>query len=248
MLAKRLDEFGVEAPHVSMDFGKMIVRKNRIVSRLRAGVRFLLKRNKIKVVEGTGRLVTPGKISVDLGEGFEDIKAENIIIATGSRPLVFPAFGYNGNTVITSSEALDLEEAPESLLVVGGGVIGCELAFIFACLGSKVTVVDIMPTVLPMEDPDISKAIQVSLKKHEVDVKCGVKIEKITEGDGEVIASLDSGEQIVAKKALLSVGRRPNSEGIGLEELGIEVNERGEIVVNEEMALQISLKYMLSEM
>ncbi len=247
MLAQRLEEFGVEAPHVSANFAKMIARKNKIVSRLRAGVKFLLKRGKIKVVKGTGRLVAPGRITVDLEEGFDDIRAENIIIATGSRPLVFPAFGYNGNTVITSSEALDLEEVPESLLVVGGGVIGCELAFIFACLGSKVTVVDIMPTVLPMEDPDISKTIQASLRKHGVNVKCGVKIERIEENNREITAILDSGEQLVAKKALLSVGRRANSEGIGLEELGVEVNERGEIVVNEEMVTNIPNIYAIGD-
>jgi dihydrolipoamide dehydrogenase len=246
-LAQRLGEFGVEAKDVSADFGKMIARKNKIVSRLRAGVSFLLKRGKVKVVKGTGRLVAPGRITVDSQGTSSEIKARDTIIATGSRPLVFPSFGYNGNTVITSDEALDFSEVPESLLVVGGGVIGCELAFIFAGLGSRVTVVDIMPTVLPMEDPDISGAILTSLKKHGVDVKCGVRIEKITEVDGEVVALLDSGEQLVAKKALLSVGRRANSEGIGLEELGVEVNKRGEIVVNDKMETNIANLYAIGD-
>ncbi len=246
-LAKRLGEFGVEAKDVSADFGRMIARKNKIVSRLRAGVGFLLKRGKVNVVKGTGRLVAPGRIAVDSQGTSSEIKARDIIIATGSRPLVFPSFGYNGNTVITSDEALDFSEVPESLLVVGGGVIGCELAFIFAGLGSRVTVVDIMPTVLPMEDPDVSRAILTSLKKHGVDVKCGVRIEKITEVDGEVIALLDSGEQLVAKKALLSVGRRANSEGIGLEELGVEVTRRGEIVVNDKMETNIPSLYAIGD-
>ncbi len=246
-LAKRLGEFGVEAKDVSVDFPKMIARKNKIVSRLRAGVGFLLKRGKIKVIAGTGRLVAPGRISVHTSEGPEEIKADNIIIATGSRPLVFPAFGYHGDNVITSDEALDFQEVPESLLVVGGGVIGCELAFIFAGLGSKVTVVDVMPTVLPMEDPDVSGFIQASLKKHGIDVMCGVKIESITCGDGEATALLDSGQKLAAKKVLLSVGRRANSEGLGLEELGIEVNRRGEIMVNERMETNIQNIYAIGD-
>ncbi|HXL03438.1 MAG: dihydrolipoyl dehydrogenase [Firmicutes bacterium] len=246
-LAQRLGEFGVEAKDVSVDFGKMIARKNRIVSRLRAGVGFLLKKGKVKVVTGTGRLVAPGRIAVDSEEGSSEIKAESIIIATGSRPLVFPSFNYNGSSVITSDEALDFREVPESLLVVGGGVIGCELAFIFAGLGSKVTVVDIMPTVLPMEDPDVSSAILASLKKHGIDVMCGVKIESITEGDREVTALLDSGRQLVAEKALLSVGRRANSEGIGLEELGVELNKRGEIAVDEDMETNVRGIYAIGD-
>ncbi len=246
-MAKRLGEYGVEAKDVSVDFGKMITRKNKIVARLRAGVGFLLKRGKVKVMKGTGRLVAPGRIAVDSDDGSQEIKAGSITIATGSRPLVFPSFGYNGKSVITSDEALDFSEVPESLLVVGGGVIGCELAFIFAGLGSKVTVVDIMPTVLPMEDPDVSRVIQMSLKKHGVDVMCGVKIENITEGDKGVKALLDSGRQLDAEKALLSVGRRPNSEGIGLEELGVEVNKRGEITVNEEMATNVPGIYAIGD-
>ncbi len=246
-LARRLKEFGVEAKDISVDFRKMITRTNKIVSRLRAGVSFLLKRGKVNVVKGTGRLVAPGRIAVDSEGASSEIRATNVIIATGSRPLVFPSFGYNGNTVITSDEALDFSEVPESLLVVGGGVIGCELAFIFAGLGSKVTVVDIMPTVLPMEDPDVSDAIQASLKKHGVDVKCGVRIEKIMEVDGEVAAFLDSGEQLIAKKALLSVGRKANSEGVGLEELGVEVNRRGEIMVNDKMETNIPNLYAIGD-
>ena len=220
-LAKRLGEFGVEAKEVSVDFHKMIARKNKVVSRLRAGVGFLLKRAKVNVINGTGRLVAPGRIVVDSQNESVEIQARNTIIATGSRPLVFPTFGYNGSTVITSDEALDFSDVPESLLVVGGGVIGCELAFIFSSLGSKVTVVDIMPTVLPMEDPDISQAIMASLKKEGVGVKCGVRIEKISQVNGGVVAALDSGEELVAEKALLSVGRKANSEGIGLEKLGV---------------------------
>lgn len=246
-LAKRLGEFGVEAKEVSVDFHKMIARKNKVVSRLRAGVGFLLKRAKVNVINGTGRLVAPGRIVVDSQNESVEIQARNTIIATGSRPLVFPTFGYNGSTVITSDEALDFSDVPESLLVVGGGVIGCELAFIFSSLGSKVTVVDVMPTVLPMEDPDISQAIMASLKKEGVDVKCGVRIEKISQVNGGVVAALDSGEELVAEKALLSVGRKANSEGIGLEKLGVEVTARGEIVVNDKMETNIENTYAIGD-
>lgn len=246
--AKRMGEFGVETSgEVRAHFDKMVLRKNRIVSRLRAGVGFLLKKNKVTVVAGTGRLIGARSVEVDTKDGPSRLNARNIIVATGSRPVVFPAFGYNGRTVITSDEALDFQDVPESLLIVGGGVIGCEFAFIFASLGSKVTVVDIMPTVLPMEDPDSAAAVAASLKKHGVGVRTGVKIESITGEGSEAVALLDTGERLAASRVLLSVGRRPNSEGIGLREAGVEIGERGEILVNDRMATNVPGIYAIGD-
>lgn len=246
--AKRMGEFGVETSgEVRAHFDKMVLRKNQIVSRLRAGVGFLLKKNKVTVVAGTGRLIGARTVEVDTKDGPSRFEARNIIVATGSRPVIFPSFGYNGRTVITSDEAFDFQDVPESLLIVGGGVIGCEFAFIFSSLGSKVTVVDIMPTVLPMEDPDSAAAVAASLKKHGVEMRTGVKIESIAGEGSDAVALLDTGERLAASRVLLSVGRRPNSEGIGLEEAGVETGEKGEILVNDRMATNVPGIYAIGD-
>ncbi len=249
-MARRLAEFGVETGgdgEVRARFDKMVARKNQVVARLRAGIGFLLKKNKVTVIAGVGRIAGPGRVEVEAKDGPAEVKARDIIIATGSKPVIFPSFGYDGRTVITSDEALDFQDVPESLLIVGGGVIGCEFAFIFSSLGSRVTVVDIMPTVLPMEDPDSAAAVAASLKKRGVVVRTGVKIERIAlEGDGAV-ATLDSGERLAASRVLLSVGRKANSEGIGLEDAGVEIGKRGEVVVNDQMATNVPGIYAIGD-
>lgn len=251
-MARRLAEYGVEAGgdgEIRARFDKMVARKNQVVARLRAGVSFLLKKNKVNVIAGTGRIVGPGRVQVETGgtEGPAEVRARDIIIATGSRPVVFPTFGYDGRTVTTSDEALDFQDVPESLLIVGGGVVGCEFAFIFSSLGSKVTVVDIMPSILPMEDPDAAAAVAASLKKRGVAVRTGVKIERIVAERGEAVATLDTGERLTASRALLSVGRKPNSEGIGLEHVGVQVGKRNEVVVNDGMATNVPGIYAIGD-
>jgi len=246
-MARRLAEFGVEAGEVRAHFDKMVARKNQVVSRLRAGIGFLLKKNKVTLIAGTGRLAGTGRVEVQAKDGPAEVKARNMIIATGSKPMVFPSFGYDGRTIITSDEALDFQDVPERLLIVGGGVIGCEFAFIFSSLGSRVTVVDIMPTVLPMEDPDSAAAVAASLKKRDVEVRTGVKIEDISaDGDGAV-ATLDTGERLAASRVLLSVGRRPNSEGMGLEGAGVEMGKRGEVMVNDRMGTNVPGIYAIGD-
>ncbi|MDI7247624.1 MAG: dihydrolipoyl dehydrogenase [Bacillota bacterium] len=252
-MARRLAEFGVEIGgeggerEVRARFDRMVGRKNQVVARLRAGVGFLLKKNKVTVIAGVGKLSGPGRVEVDAKDGPAEVKARDTIIATGSKPMLFQSFGYDGRAIITSDEALDSQDVPESLLIVGGGVIGCEFAFIFSSLGSQVTVVDIMPTVLPMEDPDSAAAVASSLKKRGIVVRTGVKIERIAaEGDGAV-ATLDGGERLAASRVLLSVGRKPNSEGLGLEDVGVQAGKRGEVVVNDRMATNVPGIYAIGD-
>jgi dihydrolipoamide dehydrogenase len=251
-MARRLADYGVEAGaagEVRASFDKMVARKNQVVARLRAGIGFLLKKNKVSVIAGTGRMTGPGRVQVetDDAQGQVEVRARDTIIATGSRPVIFPSFGHDGHTIVTSDEALDFQDVPESLLIVGGGVIGCEFAFIFSSLGSKVTVVDIMPSVLPMEDPDAAAAVAASLKKRGVAVRTGVKIERMAVERGEAVASLDSGEQLTASRALLSIGRRPNSEGLGLENAGVQVGKKGEIVVDDGMSTNVPGIYAIGD-
>ncbi len=246
--ARAMGELGVEMTGEARgDFAKMVLRKNRVVARLRAGIAFLLKKNKVAVVKGAARLVGPGTLEVETEGGTLRIEARAAIVASGSKPILPRSFGYDGRTVITSDEALDLEDVPESMVIVGGGVIGCELAFVFASLGSKVTVVDIMPTVLPMEDPDSAAAIAASLRRHGVETRCGARIEAIAEEDGRAVAVLDTGERLAASVALLSLGRRPDSEGLGLREIGVEIGEKGEIVVDDRMATSVPGLYAVGD-
>ncbi len=236
-MARRLSEFGVDVGEARPRFDRMLARKDQIVARLRAGVAWLLKKNKVTVVSGVGRLAGRGRVELDAAGGPSRVEARHVIVATGSEPIVFPSFGYDGRTVVTSEEALEFPDVPGSLLIVGGGVIGCELAFVFSSLGTKVTVVDVMPTVLPGEDPDCAAAVAASLASRGVELRTGVRIERIAPSDdgGGVVATLEDGGRLEAERALISVGRRPSSEQIGLEGAGVATGPKGEILVNERM-------------
>ncbi|HHV61765.1 MAG TPA: dihydrolipoyl dehydrogenase [Firmicutes bacterium] len=246
--AKRLGDFGVRAGEASYDFGMMMDRKDKIVERLRGGVAFLLKRHKVTVIKGRARLAGAGSIEVEPdGQQAMVLNARNIIIATGSRPVIFPGFEHDGEIILTSDEVLNLREVPATLLIVGGGVIGCEFACIFSALGTKVTIIELMSSILPSEDRDVQKLLSAALRKRGVQVKTGVRIQSIARVDGRATATLESGETVVCDKALLSVGRACNSDGIGLEAVGVNVGPKGEIIVDDRMATNVPGIYAIGD-
>ncbi|NPV53498.1 MAG: dihydrolipoyl dehydrogenase [Firmicutes bacterium] len=269
---KRLGDFGVRAGdgEVSYDFGAMMDRKDRIVERLRGGVAFLLKKHKVTVIKGKARLTGARTVEVELegqqatarpdarpvrdgetgaqaGEGTVVLGAGTIIIATGSRPVIFPGFEHDGETILTSDEVLNLREVPGTLLIVGGGVIGCEFACIFSALGTKVTIIELMSSILPTEDKDIQRLLSAAMRKRGVQVKTGIKITSIARVDGQAVATLESGETVVCDKALISVGRACNSDGIGLESAGVNVGRKGEIIVDDMMATSVPGIYAIGD-
>jgi dihydrolipoamide dehydrogenase len=186
-----------------------------------------------------GRIKGPGRVEVALGDGtVQEVQAEDVIIATGAEPVVFPALGYDGELVITSDEALQLEELPEHIIIVGGGVIGCEFASVFATLGSRVTIVEMLPRLLPMAEEEISKQLTQSLKRLRVQIHTGVKVARVDKSDGLKVI-LETGEELQGDKMLVSVGRRVNTEGLGLETVGIKTNGKHEIVVDGQMATDV---------
>ncbi|MBU8917267.1 dihydrolipoyl dehydrogenase [Bacillus sp. FJAT-29953] len=236
--AKHGEKFGVIAPEVSLDFRKVQARKEEITERLFKGVQHLLKKGKIDVYEGKGRILGAGNVSVRLNNEEEEIllNCQNILIATGSRPRTLPGLEADGKFVMTSDEALQMEELPSSILIVGGGVIGIEWASMLIDFGLEVTVIEYADRILPTEDQEISKEAQRLMKKKGVKIVTGAKVlpETLEKGEGVSIKAELKGKEVPysADKLLVSVGRLANVEGFGLENTTVAV-ERGIIQTNE---------------
>jgi dihydrolipoamide dehydrogenase len=229
-------DFGFVAGEVAPDWPRMSARKAEIVKQMVDGVHFLFKKNKVKLVEGNGRLAGPGKVEVDTADGTVTLEADKIIVATGSEPAQLPFFDFDQPTVLDSTTALELESVPESLLIIGAGVIGCEFASVFSELGSKITMVEMMPQMLPLEDKRLAKQFQTIFKKKGIEVLLKTRVEGIAEYRADSItANLEGGQQITAEKMLVSIGRQPNTQDIGLETVGVETDGRGYIVVNDKL-------------
>jgi dihydrolipoyl dehydrogenase len=237
--ARAGEEYGFEVTgEVRPDLSRMMERKDRVVTQLRGNVEVLLKKAGVKVVRGTGRLAGSGTVVVESGDsagsGTVTVEADKIIIATGSEPALLPMFDFTHPTILTSTSALELDKIPESLLIVGAGAIGCEFASFFAEVGARITMVEMMPQMLPLEDKRLAKQFQGVYRKRGIQVLLETKVESIVEyADDHVVAKLSDGAEVTAEKVLVSVGRRPNSAGLGLEDVGVEVDRRGFVVVDD---------------
>ncbi|MFC0561595.1 dihydrolipoyl dehydrogenase [Halalkalibacter alkalisediminis] len=242
---KRSEDFGVVTSDVHLDFQKVQERKNAIVDQLHRGVQHLMKKGKIDVFEGIGRILgpsifspTPGTISIERTDGEENtmLIPQYVLIATGSSPRSLPGLEVDGNYVMTSDHALALEQLPSSILIVGGGVIGIEWASMLSDFGVDVTVIEFAKQILPTEDEDIAKEAAKQLKKKGIKIVTNAKVLPETLEKSEDItirADVDGTEQTFqAEKLLLSVGRSPNVNNIGLENTDIQL-ENGAIKVNE---------------
>ena len=246
---KEAKDFGISIDgNIEADFESIMGRKNKIVNQLISGIEFLFDKRGIKLVNGFGKLIDKNKIEVKKEDGtIEVIEADKIILANGSQPVILPMFPYDGETIITSDEALNLKEVPKSLLIVGGGVIGCEFGQFFKTLGTEVTIVEMFDQLLPLEDKDVAKQLQRQFKKDKIKVMTGIRIEKCEIVDDEVVATLSNGKQVKAEKALLSIGRKPYLDNSGVEDIGITL-ERGKIVVNENLETNIEGVYAIGDL
>jgi dihydrolipoamide dehydrogenase len=242
---KRSEDFGVVTNEVQLNFAKVQERKEKIVAQLHKGVQHLMKKGKIDVYEGIGRILgpsifspLPGTISVEMNNGTENemLIPKNVIVATGSRPNTLTGIEVDGKFVMTSDEALLMEQLPKSIIIVGGGVIGIEWASMLADFDVDVTVLEFADRMIPTEDKEISKEMQRLLKKKGIKLVTGAKVlsESLQKGDGVSISVELKGEvkEYHAQKLLISVGRQANIEGIGLENTEIEV-EKGVIRTNQ---------------
>ncbi|MEK5441917.1 dihydrolipoyl dehydrogenase [Fredinandcohnia sp. FSL W7-1320] len=256
---KRSEEFGVITKDVSLDYSKVQERKAKITEQLYKGVQHLMKQGKIDVVDGYGRILgpsifspMPGTISVEMNNGEENemLIPKNVIIATGSRPRSLPGLEIDGEYVLTSDEALQMESLPKSIVIVGGGVIGIEWASMLHDFGVEVTVLEYANRILPTEDHEISKEMQRLLKKKGVKIVTGAKVlpETLEKGEGISIQAEQKGEikSFSAEKVLVSVGRQANVENIGLENTEILV-EKGYIKTNEYFQTKESHIYAIGD-
>lgn len=211
-LARKSAAFGIEAQQPTLNFPGIIARKDKIVQQLRSGMKLMLKG--IDYLEGQAVIASAQEIRL----GGQLIKSDYMLIATGSRPIELPGLKFDGNKILSSDDILDLKELPASLLIIGGGVIGCEFAGLFSSLGTKVTVVELTPQLLPGVDREAARKLEASFKKKGIEVS--------TETDAKTV---DLGKFDLA---LLCIGRAPNTAGTGLQEAGVEL-ERGRIIVDE---------------
>ena len=246
---KKSEDMGLLVPGpVTYDLARMVARKNRVVATLVKGIATLFKAWSIEHVEGTGSLQDRQTVRVLAADGTtRDVQADAIVIATGSSWPNLPQFPIDGQQVLTSRHLLDLDRIPANLLIVGGGVEGCEFAALYSGLGTEVTIIELMPRVLPLEDEEVSSMMERELKKRGVTVLTGTTVERLERVPTAITVSLKDGMQIVAEKLLVSVGRGLNSRGIGLEQVGVQTGRRGEILVNDHMETTVPGIYAIGD-
>lgn len=241
-------EFGIDINgKASPNIQKMVERKNEIVTQLRNGIEYIFKNYNIKLVNAAGKLIKQND-NILVGAGDELIECDSVIIATGSQPAKLPGFDFSQPAVLTSDDILDLTEIPEKLLILGGGVVGCEFASLYSRLGSDVTIVEMMPQLLPFEERRIAKQLESAFRKSGIKVMTKTSIDEVVEyGSSHIKVKLSSGEIAEASKLLVSVGRKLLSEEAGLKEAGVGLTERGATIVNEKMETSIKGIYAVGD-
>jgi len=223
-------EFGVQSDQPTVDFATSQARKQKVVDQLWKGLQGLMKSRKITTIQGKGTLNKGNVVKVDDGT---ELRGKNVIVATGSVPRTIPGFDVDGKYVLTSDEVLALEQLPSSAAVIGGGAIGCEFASMLSDLGTQVTLLEVLPKLLPGCDKDVVDVVARSFKKRGIDVHTGVKVEGHEPGNGGTTVKYGEGESVTVDAVVVSVGRRPLSEDLGLDGTAVEVDERGFVVVDE---------------
>ncbi|MGE0683562.1 MAG: dihydrolipoyl dehydrogenase [Candidatus Binatia bacterium] len=230
--------FGVKVQGLSFDYGQVIKRSREIAERLAKGVEYLLRKNKIPLLAGTGRLEGKNRVLVEtVSEGTQQVEADRVLIATGSGERTLPGLEIDGKQVLTSREALIDTEIPEAVIIIGGGAIGIEFGYVYSAFGSRVTIVEMEKQLLPGIDGEVARELERIFKKKGIDILTGTKFHSLKKFPGRMEVTLDSDGDLkhrTANKVLVAVGRSPLSSGLGLEALGIEFN-RGYIKVDEQM-------------
>jgi len=246
-------DIGILADNPRVDMAKMQAWKGEVVSKLTGGVKTLLKANGCDYRTGVARFVSRNTVELTEKTGKTTITADHIVVATGSRPIEIPGFKFDGNRIVDSTGALDFASVPERFVVIGGGYIGIEIGTLYAKLGSKVTVVEALPAILAGNDPEIVQLVARKLKKLGVEVVTGAKAKSWAEKNGRAEVTIDVGgdaggkvQTIEADKVLVAVGRRPNSEGLGLEEIGVKI-ERGFVTVDRQLRTNVPGVYAIGD-
>lgn len=250
--AHTFENHGIKLKNLEVDLKQMIKRKSEVVDQTVKGIDFLMQKNKIDVFHGHGSFKSKNEIQIDKGDaGTEVISAGKVIIATGSKPSSLPFIKIDKKRVITSTEALELQEVPKHLIVIGGGVIGLELGSVYARLGAQVSVVEFMDSIIPTMDKTMGKELLKSLKKLGVKFYLSHKVKEVTGSAKAVVVKADDskGKEVVldGDYCLVSVGRRPYTDKLGLENAGLTTDERGRISVNENLQTSIPEIYAIGD-
>jgi dihydrolipoamide dehydrogenase len=249
---KHFATHGIDVKGLEVNFKQMIARKNEVVAQTSGGINYLMDKNNIVLIQGTGSFIDATHINIIKSDGtIEQIEAAKTIIATGSKPSTLPFIEVDKKRIITSTEALSLTEIPKHLIVIGGGVIGLELGSVYNRLGSEVSVIEYMPSITPGMDSMLSKELQKVLRKQGIKFYTSHKVTSVVNKGKEVIVIAEDkkGNPIEFKGdyTLISVGRKPYTEGLGLETVGIKVAERGQIETNEHLQTNVSNIYAIGD-
>ena len=250
-LAQRGEEFGLQIQGLTADYRKAQVRSRQVADRLTRGIAFLMRKNHITVVAGAAQLRSATRVEVqptDAGP-VQVLEAEHIILATGSRERLLPGVTVDGRRVWTSYEALQVEAAPESLIIIGAGAVGVEFASVFATYGTRVALIEMLPMIVPLEDPDIAEVVDLSFRKRGMQIMTGTKVEKVEVSDQQVrviVASPQGMQELSAAALLLAVGRVPNTDALDLGAVGVAV-ERGFVQVNSSQQTSIPNIYAIGD-
>lgn len=226
-LFRRAAEFGITVQGLTADYAQAIRRSRKVADRLSKGVEFLFKKNKITLIRGRGSLIGPTALQVGNGAEAQTVKAKAVILATGSEPKSLPSVPIDGQRIITSNDALRLETAPKSLLIIGAGAVGVEFADIYAAYGVQVTLLEALDRILPVEDEEISTLLTKSFTKRGITLRTGTKVLSATSGPTGVVVEVDGDgkkEKLTADQMLVAVGRGAKIKGLGLEGLGVAMN------------------------
>ena len=246
------EEHGISVEKPTFDFTKMVERKANVVETTTGGIKYLMDKNNIDVYEGLGSFEDETHVKVTKSDdSSEVIEGKNIIIATGSKPSSLPFINIDKERIITSTEALKLKEVPKHLLVIGGGVIGLELGSVYKRLGADVTVIEYMDKIVPGMDADVSKELQKVFKKQGIKFATSHKVNAVERnGDNVVVKATDKKDREIefsGDYCLVSVGRKAYTQGLGLEKVGVEVNERGQVNVNDHLQTNIKNIYAIGD-
>jgi dihydrolipoamide dehydrogenase len=250
-LRERGKDFGFSFDNLKLDFGVAVKRSRQVSDRLVKGVGFLMRKNNIAVFMGEARITKPTAITVTDKDGkTTELTAKNIIIATGASTAVPGAWKVDGEKVVTYLEAILQEKLPKSVIVIGAGAIGVEFSTVWRSYGSEITIVEMLPRLLPLEDEEVSKELKKEFEKRGIKCLVGNKVESVeaTEKGVRVKVSAEGKETTLeAEQALVAIGFRPNSKGFGLEEVGVKIDERGFVQINEKMQTSVPNIYAIGD-
>jgi len=247
-LQHRAKEFGFSFDNLKLDYPAAFKRSRQVSDRLVKGISFLMKKNKIDVYDGTGTLTGPNTMAVKLNDGKEEtLSAKNIIIATGARPRPFPGVEFDEQRVISYIPAILAENPPKSVVIIGGGAIGVEFAYVWANYGVDVTILEMMPHLLPNEEPEVSETLEKAYKKLGVKFHTNAKVTGIEKTDDGVRVQVEGGQPLAAEQCMVAINFLPNSEGIGLEAAGVQLTERKNIAIDGQMRTNVANIYAIGD-